>query len=313
MKLFIVFVILLFTFPIISTAQKYNPFPDSLGFWRVEYHDIDCLMGGSAFCEDYQYLLKGDTVISSKSYKKIYMNGMHRYQIASNVYGWSHWDGSYIGGLFDDTLNKRVYYVPKNSINDTLLYDFNLNVGDTLPQSYSYDISYGVQDTIIIDTIDSIQIGNIFAKRFHLDRAGFGKEYLIEGIGSTLGLLERITSFFEHSYSLECFRNGNLAGFVKYDTTTCDLIVGRSELTRENDTRISINPNPITGTSLLNIEGNLTENYSVVIFNSFGQKIIELTNPNKQATIRSKDFTSGLYFLVLYSDGDTEAIKFVVN
>jgi hypothetical protein len=66
------------------------------------------------FAKEYQYIyrmqLKGDTIISEVTYKKLYQ------------------DNTYVGALRED--GDKVYYRENNS-NEVCLYDFGLNVGDS--------------------------------------------------------------------------------------------------------------------------------------------------------------------------------------
>lgn len=39
----------------------------------------------------------------------------------------------YAGAFRNDSLNKKVYFVKPGMLNDTLFYDFDLQLGDTLP------------------------------------------------------------------------------------------------------------------------------------------------------------------------------------
>ena len=162
-------VILLFAlFSFFSQAQSYYPFPVSYGMWSNQILDNFWQPTN----EYRTYRLEGDTLINIHTYKKIYM-------------------GEYHGGLREE--NKIVYYLPADSLNEQLLYNFNLNVGDSLFNSYT---EYGILneiDTLSVFGIDSVlcEDGN-YHKQFRIGYPGTmgnGGEYIIEGIGSIHGLL----------------------------------------------------------------------------------------------------------------------------
>ena len=76
--------------------------------------------------------INGDKIIGTHTYHKIYTTGQH-----------TNWCPSYSGyyynacncALRQDSLQKKVFQYSSTYSKDTLLYDFNLNVGDTLPHT----------------------------------------------------------------------------------------------------------------------------------------------------------------------------------
>lgn len=165
-----------------SQFHIYHPLPSENAVWRESF-------GGSytSSCSDYQLIIIGDTLFDGFTYHKIQKSGVEYYVDQS---GWCTWIIAYhfdyyLGAFRNDSVNKMVYFL-ENSI-DTLLYNFNLNVGDTLPITYtnSYSDNY-------VETIDSILIGNNFHKRYGIASfydPGYVYVHLIEGIGSTFGFL----------------------------------------------------------------------------------------------------------------------------
>lgn len=193
MKKALVVATLLIYFTIGSlNAQVYQGFPNVDGYWKAQYGFIDCLDIHflNDICSEYQYILEGDTVIDAEIYHKINYSGRDRNSLDET---WIYWDLGYFGCYRNDIANKRVYYIAKDSTNEVLLYDFNINLYDTLPETFVYNSAGNI---ITVDQIDSILVNNIYLKRYHLDNAGFGGAYLIEGIGTTLGLFSPDHTFF---------------------------------------------------------------------------------------------------------------------
>lgn len=159
---------LLFLFSIFLTiyanaqTSVYRPFPTNYGNWVYQYYD-DLGIPTSSFTE---YTLNGDTTIASVSYKKISMYS------------------NYAGALREN--NKIIYFVPDTSSNEYVLYDFNLNIGDTVINPFGG--VYCENDTIIIQQVDSILASDGYHRQIHL---GFYAVW-IEGIGSIFYLLEPI-------------------------------------------------------------------------------------------------------------------------
>src|ERR1044072_2275457 len=146
----------------LAFAQNYFPYPDSGAVWTV-------LLESGNPTVPYQssyatYTLGGDTVIGAWTYKKITPNGQ--------------WPER--GALREDTINHRIYFAGDCMINyqDTLLYDFNLAVGDTAYTDVGGDV-------YLVDNVDSVLIQGQYRKRMQLSSQFGGMDEWIVGIGST--------------------------------------------------------------------------------------------------------------------------------
>lgn len=294
----ILFTVLVLFFIGQMNSPIYQNFPTVDGYWKVQYGDVTCvdIHGVSNVCSEYQYIVTGDTIISNETFRKISLSGKDRNPINET---WSFWNSGYHGCYRNDIVNKRVYYIPKDSINEILLYDFNLSLNDTLPETFVYKQSqYG---TITVDQIDSVLINNTYLKRYHLDNAGFGQEYLIEGIGSTLGLLSPISPFFEHHFVLMCFDNehDNLS-YQDYIYSDCDLITSVQD-ENLNHSNIEIFPNPAT--HYLRIENPQSRALSLDIFNAKGQRVKTIRKIENSDSIDISELNVGLYFIRISENG----------
>ncbi len=112
-----------------------------------------------------RYEINGDTIINGKHYSILY-TGLGPYSIN--------------GFLRNDTLNKLVYkYYPVLGY-EKVLYDFNLNVGDTINKNSDYNffpdllsadgITQTFLDTVWVESIDSILMPHdlLYHRRFNL-------------------------------------------------------------------------------------------------------------------------------------------------
>ena len=84
---------------------------------------------------------------------------------------------------------------------DQLLHEFDLVVGQTLPMSYT-----NWNEDITVLAVDSVLIGTEMRARYEL--ANSWATYLVEGVGSSHGLFEPISNFFDCGYGLDCFGLG---------------------------------------------------------------------------------------------------------
>ncbi len=143
-----------------SQTNVYKPFPQIYGEWIV--------MKYGTFTSWQKYEAIGDTILGSYTYKKV--------TIANNT-GYPVWNGTtYVipfgPGIFsfgyrNDIANKKVYYLDvTGGINkDTLWYDFNLNIGDSVKTTYAY-MKNGASYDRIVQSIDSVLICGSYYKRF---------------------------------------------------------------------------------------------------------------------------------------------------
>ncbi len=229
----------------ISFAQ-YIPIPtDTTAIWRVDWYDYN-FCGPNQPNASYQYYFGGDTTINSVIYSKLFTSGYSQC-----------FPLGFIGSFRNDSVNQKVYFIEADSLTEKLIYDFNPAIGDTVPQlRQGSSITVTFIDTVIIDGVSRKRIWHDFLYPF------LGP-YIIEGIGSTNGLLAPIDGL-ETTYNLICFSHEYRLIFP--DTATiCSMYDNINNFNRLHE---SVYPNPLMSKSTLtsnmkmeqislcNIEGN---------------------------------------------------------
>lgn len=210
MRQFLFLLILFFSSSLLE-AQTYVPFPTDSAKWKVTYHSAasQCLYTVAEF----QYIMNGDTVIGTTTYKKLYDSGVYYGSCTPMSFG-------SINLIYEDSA-KHIFMRYFNTNTDTLLYDFNLNVGDTVK-----GLLVGNCNPTIVTSIDSILIHSSYRKRFNYSNQSYpciAMGSIIEGIGGTQGLLEPIFDG-ESWFVLDCF---TLRGQTIYPDTisNCPMVV----------------------------------------------------------------------------------------
>lgn len=283
-KLIILFFILLFINGM--KAQNYVPFPDSNASWEVAYYsELNC-MPPSYYCYTLQYFLSGDTVIFSKNYKKLYYIGLGQ-PFAQKIY---------YGGLRQDTVERKLLLLPAYNPSEVIVQDLkNLQIGDTLPYSWS-------ASTIIwITDIDIVVIGGIPRKKYLLDCANniCNNSYIIEGIGSNCGLIDPI-GYFEGGSFLVCFKQNDSIVFSPYGY--CNIVddPGIDELVTHKII-LHVYPNPSSEILNINIdcENKISQlGLTIIIYNSEGRIIKKIKNVSKEKMeIRINNYEKGVYYI----------------
>lgn len=170
--------------------------------WKISKSRLD----EPDYYETYQYLITGDTVISGlnyftliKRYNRLSQNEEGKYSVRIN-------ETEFVGSIRDK--ENKYYFVPKGSLTEELLYDFNLKTGDQV-QGKIYKGEHVLDVSAILDN----------RKIFYLGNDHYSKR-IIAGIGSVKDFLNDRD---EQCY-LNCYlENGvaiyNFLGIYKSDLT----------------------------------------------------------------------------------------------
>jgi hypothetical protein len=279
-KKLVVFVAILCHINTITHSQQYVPFPLPGAEWKFAvYDDLNCQF---SFCGYYYNKIEGDTVIGNYTYKKVLetaLNGNEYY---------------YKAGIRQDTLTGKVYVKLFENYfcgeTDTLLYDFSLQVGDSLKQCQQITLCY---ECIIID-IDSVNVGNYWLKRATTN-IGFS---IIEGIGCTGGLVDG-WSGWEFGYTiLACYA---INGEPVFPDATC-VMTSVENNHNNSEMRFEVIPNPINDFGIIDIHLNITSKIIINLYDILANKTEniysgELYIGKNLIKINTMDNKPGLYVL----------------
>lgn len=317
-------IILFFVYSAGVEAQSwvYHSFPTDSAKWRERSGDILCNC-----CNDYELTLTGDTVISSLVFHKIHHTGVnHSIPNTSYVSGyyWGCWGGSnslnylshnsgssYIGAYREDVVAKKVYYIEPGQATDTLLYDFNLAVGDTLPPSYINDTAYIMTACLnVVSSIDSVLVGSFYHKRFNISNimnmpSDSSYVSIIEGVGSTTGLLYQLMGQFERKGELMCFSEQDSVLYPP-GAFCAQYNVGFDEIKESQD--FILYPNPTPGLFQIKTDQEIN---SIEVLDIFGRRIYY--SEKNQTEINISTFTNGIYFVRLIDSKGNSVVKKIIK
>lgn len=282
---------------IIAQSNAYHPFPDSGIIW-VQSSWVTDFSNNPPFVihDDNNLFISGDTTFGNFTYHKLYANG-HRH--AEPFPGEEFYYNKYSGAFRNEAENRKVYFLSQGQ--DVLAYDFNLTVGDTLPES---PITNELIN--IVDSIDSVLVGGTFHKRF-LVRLNDGETYasIIEGIGSTCGAFSMIQPVFEFGDELWCARQDDNIVW-NYDTEfPCLLLVGV-----ENTLPVlpaTVFPNPTNGIFVIRTS---VEYDGIEVYNDCGKLILATRGISSPVNLEGKP--EGIYLVKLLRSGIEFSIAKVI-
>lgn len=296
--------VFLFVLPLFISAQNYFTIPcDSTSEWRVKKIDLS-----KSYCleiNDLLYHFNGDTTINFVTYKKLYKSGI-QYEEAygniscdTNIY---HFQNINIGGIRNDS--KKVYFYSYNSNIEVLLFDFTLNIGDTIPGFYDFSM---LNTTIL--SIDSVLINNHYHKRFNMQNGHWN----IEGIGSDMGLIESLGISLDGSSDFLCYAEKHIPVFP--NGTNCILNVNVEEHLISTNNHVMIFPNPSSNFITIYFQEIQKSEFEIEIYNITGKKVKSLKFKGKSsAVVNVTDFPHGLYLGKIFnSNSFIQTFKFVVE
>jgi hypothetical protein len=275
---------------------------DTLSQWRV---DISWTDGYGIYDDCFKFYISGTEIKDSLVYYKVYKSG-YQYEFWSATY--SFYQNQYVG-LLREQDNK--WYSENYYSGNGLLYDFTLEVGDTV-------ISTTAWDDITVTNIDTILIDNEFKKRFHLSCAQSGyTQYIIEDIGSSSGLFQPLSNWFEHIPFMHCYAIDFIPLWINPGAFECDLAVGINEY--KTGTDITTYPNPFTTSTTLEFELKGNSEIHVSIYNAMGALVYQSRSPGPSVSKSPRHkitwspghLPAGLYYGVLRRGDGVSVVKMV--
>lgn len=267
-------------------AQNFS-ITDQGNRWTVE---ITQFCGDLPDCNDFEisgYRTNGQEVINGITYATIEF-----YNIFTNQWQLS----SY---LREET--SIIYILSPNQDEESILYDFTLEVGDSasiIPledtnQNGLADVTAVTNEFIAGEMRKVITFDVPTPDSFISDF-----EQWIEGIGSTTNLINPFRSVIDAGYNLGCFGDG-IEFFPFSEEGNCSLL----NISEVPEITTSLIPNPIRDQSTLTVN-NFQNNTIISFYNVLGQYINRKRIITPTTIINHNDFpSSGIYFYQIEQDG----------
>ncbi len=259
-----------------------------------------CFSDGCYDYQDFVYYINGDTIVNAQTYKKCYKRGQSNMATGPT--------GPPCGPFttYDDLAHLvrqdgyQIYLW--NGANDTLLYDFDIAIGDTFPVTYNVCDEY-----IVLDSIQTVMVaGQQRNKYFFTETTTTSWSSMTEGVGWPGGFFEPVCGSPGCGYQFACFRlNGQLI-----EGTNCFFEASLNEVL---DPQISISPNPISHDFSISFPSHLTVT-SLCLLDLNGKSTqLSFTHDNvEKVSGNLNPIGQGVYFFeVTFSDGQITRKKFI--
>lgn len=295
--------------PVKAQFNDYHPFPDSNAVWGMTSWCMDGQCGDAAHIQN---SYAGDTLIDGFQYKRIQEIFV---MTSSNGCCYPPEDlGS--GFIREDTIAKKVYWRSEAMVGDTLLYDFDVQVGDTLKGYMGSCGDWGQYWTV--ESIDSLLIGINYRKRINFQVFDPCTRFaIVEGIGSMMGLTTCPYIPFEFGITLQCFTASDSLLYSAPcgpDLEACgDLTSTTHERFSANGPYLRISPNPANGLFTV-IADFIPEkgNASVRVYGYTGKLALTTTMHGPHLQIDATGL-QGLYMVVVECAGVLNAAKIILQ
>ncbi|MGZ3864250.1 MAG: T9SS type A sorting domain-containing protein [Bacteroidia bacterium] len=281
-----------------AQAGVYHSFPVADGYWQ--YKHTNSLNPG--IHTQTRLGINGDTIINTLTYHKVYS----LFDSTLN----SPWSTYY--GCFREQ-NKQVFAKFGNNA-ETLLYDFNLAIGDTI--RYTYSLATNNPDTFknVLTKIDSVILKDgKYRMRYIYDgvfpaNASFA-DTVVEGLGEIYyhGLFEPLVSAYctcGDNYQITCIKTNDTTRVLRNpdcDHCFCTFLTPVSD---NRDHAGKISPNPFNEKTTLSFPRNLN-NATLTIFDASGRQMRIMKNINEQTvSVSRNELPAGIYLIEL-KEGNT--------
>lgn len=289
--LYLLFIALLFSANTI--AQTYIPLPDTNVVWSVDTSKIT---------------VSGDTVLNAVSYNKYYVTADT--SLAPNSY-------QLAGLVRQDSVNKKVFGILPGQSAEQLMYDFSLNVGDTITV-YSIGFIHPGPNLVKVIAKDSVQINSTYRQRLTLTGYVYPNiliEYWTEGLGSSYGPLNPGLScvcITDICYpNLLCQQQNGSIVYMNPLFNSCyyenNCTVGLHE---KESNRIRLFPNPATDHITVD---NTDAIKSVELYNVTGEKQTKYSFERNSKKIYFTHLPDGIYFLKITAADGVYFERFVLS
>ena len=211
--------------------------------------------------------------------------------------------------------NSRIYHWTGDRFK--LMYDFNLNDGDTLKTEILYCEFYDSVTPIIVDSVSSLNINGINLKVQYITYTVYSEEIgnepiterIVERVGSEMDFIyEPKCGFSEHfEYTgLRCYNDNEISyknewWGTHYSDVECDSVIN-VHVQEVTDNKFAVYPNPADDFVIISDDGQYGEAFCAELYNSLGEKLYTTTT-ECSASFNMENYPAGLYVIKVYTKG----------
>lgn len=288
-------------------AQTNFPFPSADAVWSVS---SKTQWWFDTYADNHKYTVMGDSILNGITYQKYY----HCPDSILNLNNLS-----FYALLRQDEQTQRSYVLYPSEAVEHLLYDFSLQVGDTLSDpSYYLDWWWGEH----LLTVTQVSFDDSGRKKIYLSQnqvgGGAAEEVWTEGIGSSKGLFNRTHQGLldEPEAELLCFEQNEEIIYQKYPNI-CHYTSITAIETLTNMGGFALSPNPVNNVFTLHYQLLPNTLGSILkLYNAQGQAVLQqaVSPSNTQMDVSVAELPLGIYLCTLTTNkGEYCSQKVLIN
>ena len=260
---------------VIQAQSPYRPFPESGAGWIETHAWLQPLSSQYEWhsCER-RFLFGTDTVLSGVSYRRLRHKGMCSVQPippTSNPADYYSYNEEWSDAVYfrQDVAERKLFAWDPGENAEALWYDFTLPIGG---YPFMFNAHVG-PDALHVVALDSMELNDGWHRTWVLDydlNNGYDSAFctVIEGVGSTFGLLAELTPTFENEEMLNCHA-AHAEVIYPLGGEVCDLTVSTTQVLLESNRPWLAYPNPTSGP--VTITGELPLAASYMVMDAFGR------------------------------------------
>jgi Secretion system C-terminal sorting domain len=200
--------------------------------------------------------------------------------------------------LREDTISKKVYQYNSVLNSDTLIIDFSLTIGDTIPGYSVYPSPY-----YLVDSIGSIQLANATFRNIYYTTAHLGQvEYIIEGIGGSRGPYHKLERAIDGENIVTCYTESGIPLWGNPakggSSFICLGLVGIEDI--NSQLIFNLYPNPAT--DKINVVNLSNKSGSFSLFDKMGRLVLTQNIIENNNIIDISSLVPDTYFYRIYTE-----------
>ncbi|MFZ5939601.1 MAG: hypothetical protein ACOYXB_03420 [Bacteroidota bacterium] len=289
---------------LLAAAQTYSQgFIDTTKIW----HNLIFYYPYAIGTEALQF--RGEKVMDEMTYVKV-MRSVEEDLGSWSTYGYVREDGD------------KVYFRKSALDADKLIYDFGVELFDTVSVYHVYNVVYTPYLSSIdyfVSGIDSLLIGDSYQKQIHLNPIAEGStfaesEQWIESMGSMSGFLHNYNGKTgADAFILLCYSKEETLEYLNPSYSTCWYSFSNGIEQETTALSISIEPNPVSELSVIRVRGGIEGRmYRLEVFDDKGSRIYS-TQFSEEYPLSGAVKGPGIYLYRVSGEGNIEGQgKFIV-
>ena len=208
----------------------------------------------------------------------------------------------------EDSAQAKVYFYKNGK--DSILYDFNLKIGDVLSDNIS-----GSNCKHTVSAIESIKLydGTPTKKIKFIGTGANTTKYWIMGVGSSKGptFPGLFSCYTDPVKQFLCFYQGAKVLYSKTENGKCESTIASKDVI--TDTYIDVYPNPINENNInIELPDELTQ-CELTMYDIVGNQVLNRNIVNQKETIEVESLQKGMYFMRFADKGKLVMTKKIVK